>query len=264
MDVDSKAWDAFMSRRNGALLGVDIVGKYRDKYVWVEGMEFAMADFQGLSLFMAGVFTPRNPSYRNVILVDRAFLQEVDDKRGIAHQFFVKIDHRDSASKVAAAIDEMDFPVDLNAEPAQAALDQALDDLDDLLRYAGYVVVFTALTIFICITNSVGMSTYDRTQEIGVLRSLGFERPRVRNLVLLESILLSLIGGIVGCGAAYILLMFSPQDVSIRGVTVPIIMRPVMLGLGIAASLVVGVVGGLLPAIKASRLDIVASLRNVE
>jgi len=263
-DLEPGVWEKFCSKRNGALLGIDIVTKYSDQYVWKEDGEFAMADFEGLSLFMAGTFTPRDPAYRNVILADRVFLQDVDGSRGVSHQIFVKIEDRDGAEGICTAIDNLDFPIKTHTEPAQVALDQALDDLNDMLKYAGYVIVFSALVIFLCIANTISMSTYDRTQEIGILRAMGFEQPRVLRLVLAESVLLSLLGGALGCVAAFLIITFSNQELALRGVSIPIVMRPVILGLGIVASLIVGFAGGLIPAFNASRLNIVRSLRNVE
>jgi putative ABC transport system permease protein len=264
MDVDPKAWEDFLAKRNGALLGTDLVNRYKDEYVWEVGKEFAIADFDGLSLFMAGEFIPRDSAYKSVILADRVYLQEVDALRGICHQLFVKIDDRKNSNRIAAAIDDLDFPVKPNTESAQVALDQAFDDLNDMLRYAGYVIIFTVLVIFLCIANTISMSTYDRTQEIGVLRSMGFERSRIMQIVLAESVLLSLLGGVLGCGAAFLVLELAEQVIFLRGVAVPIVMRPVILSLGIGASLLVGLLGGILPAFNASRLNIVKSLRNVE
>jgi len=262
--VDPQKWESFLAKRNGALLGIDIVTRFRDRYVWEEGAEFAMADFDGLTLYMAGVFTPRDPAYRNVILADRVFLQEVDEQRGVSHQIFVRIDDRDFAGTVCSAIDGLDFPVALHTEPAQVALDQAIDDLNDMLRYAGYVIVFTALVILLCIANTISMSTYDRSQEIGILRSLGFERSRIMRLVLAESVMLSVLGGVLGCAAAYLMLTLTQQQLSLRGQTIPLVMRPVLLALAVGASFLVGLAGGFLPALNAARLNIVKSLRNVE
>jgi len=223
-----------------------------------------MADFDDLSLFMAGVFTPREPAYRNIIITDRVFLQEADGKRGVANQIFVSIDDRENTEAVLSAIAAIDFPVNVHAEPLRVALDHAIDDLNDMLRYAGYVIAFASLVILLCIANTISMSTHDRTQEIGVLRSLGFERSRIMKLVLSESIALSFLGGALGCITVFLILSFSGQTIAVRGFTVPLFMSPSILAIGIAASFAVGLAGGFLPALRASRIDIVKSLRNVD
>lgn len=259
------AWETFLSRKNAALLGCDFVTTFKDRYIWEVGKDFVMADFDNLSLHMAGVFTPRDPTYKSVILTDRIFLQEVEERRGMANQVFVKLDDREHAKAAISAINGMkDYPKDIRAEPAQMALDQAIDDLNDMLRYAGYVILFTSLVILLCIANTISMSVRDRIQEIGTLRSIGFGKPRVMNLVMAESVLLSLLGGTLGCLAAFIAVNVTDQSFAMRGYTIPIAVRPILLGTGIGASLIVGLVGGLLPAYGASRLDIVESLKRAD
>ena len=163
-----------------------------------------------------------------------------------------------------AAVESLDFPVKIHVEKAQEALDQAIDDLNDMLLYASYVILFTSLVILVCLANTISMSTQDRTQEIGILRSIGFERGRIVKLILAESALLGLVGGALGCLGAYLMLSLGNQSISMRGFTVPLVMRPELLGVGIGISLVVGMIGGLLPAIRASRLNIVEALRKVD
>jgi len=161
-------------------------------------------------------------------------------------------------------IEELSFPVDVHVEPAQEAKDQAIKDFNDVLTYASYVILFASLVILICIANTISMSTYDRAQEIGVLRSLGFERSRILKLILMESGMIGLIGGVMGCIAAYLILHFGNQSFAAMGVTVPLKLRPELLGVGIGASLLVGLIGGIMPAIKASRMKIVESLRKAD
>jgi len=259
------AWEEFLSKKNAALLGCDFVTAFDDKYIWEVGKEFVMADFNDLSLHMAGVFTPSDPTYKSVILTGRIFLQEVEERRGVANQVFVKVDDRVNTKTAVTAINNMQgYPKDIRAEPAQMALDQAIDDLNDMLRYAGYVILFTSLVILLCIANTISMSVRDRFQEIGTLRSIGFGKPRIMSLVIAESVLLSLLGGTVGCLAAFILVNITNQDFVMRGYTIPVAVRPVLLATGIGASLVVGFVGGLIPALGASRLDIVESLKRAD
>lgn len=262
--MEPEAWERYRSKRNAALLGCDFVTTFKDKYVWEVGKEFVMADFEGMSLYMAGVFTPKDPAYRNVILTGRIFLQEVENRRGVANQVFVWLDNRLNAQTAMAGIEAVDFPVKIHVEPAKEAQDQALDDMNDMLRYASWVILFTSLVILVCIANTISMSTYDRAQEIGILRSLGFERSRILRLILAESAALGLIGGAVGCGTAYLMLTFGNQQFAIRGMTIPLQLRPELLSVGIVMSIFVGVAGGILPAVRASRIKIVESLRKAE
>ena len=223
-----------------------------------------MADFNNLSLYMAGVFTPRDPSYRSVILTDRVFLQEVDNERGVSNHILAKLDDSNYIFGAVEAIKGMQFPVPVQAASAQIALDQAIDDLNDMLRYAGYVILVMGFLMVVCLANTISMSTHDRTQEMGVLRSLGFERFQVMGVVVAEAVLLSLAGGALGCIGAFALLTATNQQIAFRGFTIMLEMRVGLLAAGLGAAMLLGMIGGIVPALRVARLPIVQALRRAE
>ena len=108
-------------------------------------------------------------------------------------------------------------------------------------------------------TNTVMMSVFERTREIGTLRALGWSQQRILILVLSESIGLGLIGGLLGCaaGAALIGPLGQTSALSfLQGkLTLP------LLGQGMLTAIVLGAVGGIYPARWASKLLPVEALR---
>ncbi|MCU0725816.1 MAG: ABC transporter permease [Planctomycetes bacterium] len=266
IEVSEEALREFRERRNGALLGVDIANDrdMRQRFVWEAGKEFAIADFGGLTMFMAGVFTPRDPTLRSVILAGDVFLEEVDDRRGEGNQILVKIAHRDEAPRVAKAIDSMDFPVKLQTSTQQAALDQAVADLDEMLRYAAHVIAAVALVIFVGLANATSMAVRERVREVGMLRSLGFRRRKVVGLVAAETLLLSLAGGLLGCGGAWALIAASGGTLHSGSYAFPVELPAWLAGAAVLAAGFVGLLGGLPAGVRASRRPIVAALRSVD
>jgi ABC-type lipoprotein release transport system permease subunit len=99
-----------------------------------------------------------------------------------------------------------------------------------------------------------------RIREMGTLRALGFGRWRVAAALLLESGLVSLLGGAIG-----VLLAFAWDGIafSIVSLSFELAIGPANAAAGMAMALAIGVAGGLLPARTASRLEIVAALRHV-
>ncbi len=266
LEVSDDAWREFTSRRNGALLGVDIAGdrNMKQRYVWEEGREFAMADFGGLTLFMAGTFTPRDPTLRSVILVGDEFLADADQRRGEANQVLVKIRSRDEAAAVAKSIDALDFPVKLQTSTQQAALDQAATDLDEMLRYAAHVMLVVVAVIFIGLANATSMAVRERTREVGMLRSLGFSRRKVVGLVGAEAMSLSFLGGLIGCLSAYGVISVFGATVHAGSYAFPLAAGawlPLVLA---AVSALIGLLGGLPAGVRASRKPIVEALRSVD
>jgi putative ABC transport system permease protein len=98
----------------------------------------------------------------------------------------------------------------------------------------------------------------ERTREIGVLKALGFSGGRIVRLVLGESIVLALAGGLSGLGLAA-LFIIAVRD-SVRGLLPQITVSLDIALAGLALMLVFSVVTGLIPALNATRLRIAAAL----
>lgn len=104
----------------------------------------------------------------------------------------------------------------------------------------------------------------NRTTEIGTLRALGFRRRNILVAFLLESLVLSLSGGILGLGLASILQCFSISTLnfgSFSELAFSFTLSPGIVASALGFSLAMGVAGGFLPAVRAARLDIVQALR---
>ena len=266
IEVEPDVWEEFVSRRNGALLGTDLVrdGDLTNRYVWEKGKEFAMADFNGLTLYMAGTYKPRDPTLTSVIITGDIFLQEVDDRRGVANQILVRVRHRDDAPGVVQGIQDLGFPVPLQPQSQQVALDQAVADLDEMLRYAAHVMLAVGIVIFIGLANATSMAVRERTREVGVLRSLGYSRTRIVMLIAAESFGLTLLGGLLGCAAAVLVVQTAGATVNVGSYGFPIDVSVPLVVLAALASSAVGILGGLPAGIQASRRPIVLALRSVD
>jgi putative ABC transport system permease protein len=114
-------------------------------------------------------------------------------------------------------------------------------------------------TILLVAGNTMAQSVRERTEELGVLKAVGFTSGKVMALVLAESCVLSGVGGLLGLGLAW--LLTSRGDPT--GGALPIFYFPrkdIVLGLGIVLAL--GLVTGVFPAWQAMRLRIADALRR--
>jgi len=104
----------------------------------------------------------------------------------------------------------------------------------------------------------------NRTVEIGTMRSLGFKRRSVLAAFLFESVLISLIGGIIGLFLASFLQFFSISTLnwnSFAELAFSFSLNPKIVVYSLVFAVLMGLLGGFLPSVRAARLNIVSSLR---
>lgn len=129
--------------------------------------------------------------------------------------------------------------------------------------FGGYVWVIGGLAIIIGgvgMMNAQLMSVYERTREIGVLRSVGWSRNRVLWMILAESMSVCLAGGLLGVGLGYLLLDAISRSTVLFGASTASI-NATSLRQAFIVVILMGFVAGLYPAWRASRLQPVEALR---
>ena len=104
------------------------------------------------------------------------------------------------------------------------------------------------------VMNTMLMTVFERTQEIGILLALGWKRRRILYMVLCESALLGLLGGITGVGLGAAGLKLLELTSAIRGLLEPDFSLKLLLT-SVAIAVIVGVISGLYPGWRSSRLS---------
>jgi len=105
----------------------------------------------------------------------------------------------------------------------------------------------------------------NRTGEIGTLRALGFQRRSILQAFLLESLLLGLLGGVAGLFLASFLQLITVSTMNFQTfseLAFSFTLTPGIIASSLLFALVMGFVGGVLPALRAARLQIVDALRT--
>jgi putative ABC transport system permease protein len=137
-----------------------------------------------------------------------------------------------------------------------------------LITTLGYLVAALMATGAICAAlNTMYSSVAARSREIATLRALGFGAGAVVVSVMLESLLIAIVGGVVGAGIAYVafndLKTATMNWQSFSQITFAFDVTAGLILGGIIWATLIGFVGGLLPAIRAARLPIVSALREL-
>ena len=140
--------------------------------------------------------------------------------------------------------------------------------LQTVIRRVGFgIAALMALGAIFGAVNTMYSAVANRTREIATLRALGFGSSLVVISVLFEAVLLSVIGGLIGGGLAWI--GFDGYQTttmnwqSFSQVAFAFRVTPALLALGMLFAVVMGLVGGFFPAVRAARMPIVTALRQL-
>ena len=142
------------------------------------------------------------------------------------------------------------------------------ETLTRLIATLGFLIAFLmAIGAVFSALNTMYSAVAARTREIATLRALGFGSSAVVVSLMLESLLLALVGGVIGGGQAYFAFNnFHTSTMnwqSFSQIAFAFKVTPELLVRGIVWSALIGLIGGLFPAIRAARLPIAAALREL-
>ena len=130
--------------------------------------------------------------------------------------------------------------------------------LGDLALIVFLVVGAAFVTILMIVGNTMVLSIRERTREIGVLKTIGFSGPRILAMVLGESVLLALLGGLPGLAIAALIAM--ALRASLSGIAPAFAVSPTIALQGVALMIALGLITGIIPALNAMRLKIATAL----
>jgi len=221
--------------------------------------------YQQKQLKIVGLFDSQGGAFESEIWGDFDTLGALFQRGGGSNSLVVRM-------KDPAAIPALDRWI--RAQPHMQL--QAMEERKYYEEQAGPLSsVLRSLATFVAFIMGVGavfgaMNTMyaivaARTREIGTLRALGFSRRSILASFLIESVLLALTGGAIGCLLAFPMNGFSTgtgQTQSFSEIAFSFRLTPPILASGLAFALVMGIVGGLLPAFRGARLPTTSALRE--
>ncbi len=251
-------WPRFHARGDAALVGRSVAARRGLKV----GQGFSIGK---LEVTVAGVFAAEQPAEENLIYTRLGFLQRAPGLHGVGTvtQFEVLLADGANPQAVCEAIDARfrSGPVPTDTRPQGEFLVSTLADLAELvgmIQYVGYACLGLVLAL---VGTTTLMAVQDRVQEHALLEVLGFAPRRVFLLVITESLLLSLAGGLIGASLALAVLHWGQFALGAEAVTIAIRPSWSQAALGVGVSAAAGVLAGLLPAWHAARVNVVAALR---
>jgi putative ABC transport system permease protein len=282
-----------LRREDGSRAGISIRGieptaaAVRPEFAVVEGRSFTpglrevivgrgvAAEFQGVEIgdelalrdsrwTVVGVFESGRDVNESTLLADAATLLSAYQRTAV-NSVTVRL-----ASP--AAFDELEAALTTNptlSVSVERESDYYARESEESGRIFGLVTTVVggimALGALFAALNTMYSAVSSRARDIATLRALGFGAGGVVASVLIESLLLALVGALLGAAVAW--LLFNGNIVSMGGGISSLVFEmrvtPALLGIGVLWACAVGFLGGLFPAVRAARLPVATALRAI-
>ena len=258
-ELVSGNWSQFEQHQDAAVVGRAVAARRRIKV----GDKFSIGE---LSVNVTGIYKSDDPAEDNYIYSHLEFLQRGKGMNlvGTVTQLEILLNEGVDPITKCKEIDNKfrGGPVETDTRPKGVFQAKSLGDLTqliDMVHYLGYACVGLVLAL---VATTTVMSVQDRIKEHAILQTIGFSGLRVFHLVMTESVLLSVAGGIIGVGAAMLMLKISSLSVGAEAVTIAFTPSVRLAITGLIVSIITGTVAGITPAFHAARTKIVPALRQ--
>jgi len=262
LPADQRA--AFIKERTACIVGQHLL----EKYGWKLGQNVTLQGtiFQGDWTFtIRGVYHATNPAFSEDALMFHYEMVYERYPRWVQPGWYVlELKDPSLAPQVAAAIDS-EFKN--SSDPTKTGTERAFNagfvtmwgNVSFLMDSIGMAVVFAILLVA---ANSMMLAARERTNEVGILKTVGFSDRLLFGLVMAEAGIIALVGAVLGLGGAKVL--YRSTGFSAMGFLpgFDVTTGTLLMGLGIAV--VLALASGLVPAWSVARLSAVQALRHVE
>lgn len=262
-----KAW---LATRTGAIVGRNTA----DRFHWRIGDKIpVISPIWGQRTWefdLVGIFdgakkgTDTTPMFFRYDYFDEARKadQRMSRATGMVGWYTIRVTNPAEAAEVAKRVDQEfeNSPYETKTEPEGAFIQGWAGQIGNIALIVGAILAAVFFTILLVTGSTMSQAVRERIGELGVLKAIGFTNGQLLSLVLAESCLLTVLGGALGLGIAW--LITSHGDPT--GGLLPLFHLPTVdLLVGGVISVGLGVITGALPALQAMRLRVADALRRM-
>jgi putative ABC transport system permease protein len=266
IDIAADARTAFVRERTGALVGETMLKKWGwkigDRVPIMSNIFTQKNGSRTWDFTIVGTITSRKPNVdANFMVFQYQYFNETQNLgKDMIGWMALNTTSPSVNDRVAKAIDQMfaNSFYETSTDTEKAFNKAFAAQLGNIALIVALVVGAAFATILMIVGNTMAMAVRERTREIGVLKTLGFPNGRILRLVLGESVLLSLLGGLPGIALAA--LFAAAMETSVGNFIPGFAVTPDIALTAVALMLGLGLATGLIPALSAMRLNIATAL----
>ena len=265
-DSERKTW---LADRTGAIVGIQTAQRFGWKvgdHIPLQGVIYRRPDGRPWEFTIDGIYTSDDKAFNlTQFFFHYEYVNETIRDVAYGHNmvgwYVIKVADPSRSDALALKLDTLFANSQHETKTATekafvAGFAKQIGDIGAIMIAIATAVLFTILLVA---ANTMAQAVRERTNELAVLKTLGFSDGRILRMVLSESCLIALLGGVSGLALAWALVKGGDPT---YGMLPPLYLpaRDVMLGLALV--LLLGLSTGALPALQASRLRIVDALRR--
>ncbi|MDR0184112.1 ABC transporter permease [Lysobacter arvi] len=265
--VPAEQLKAFYATQDGAIVGQALADKHGWKIgdtIPLQATIFPTKGSNNWNFKLVAIYRVNDNKRKgeeNSLMFNWKYFDEANDYiKGQVHWYVIDVANPDQSNAVAQAIDKLSDNSDHETKTqTEAAFNQAFfKQIGDIGMIVTSIMGAVFFTLLLLTGNTMAQAVRERIPELAVLKTIGFTNRSVLWLVLAEATLLVVLGGLIGLGLAA-LIMPGVSSASRGLIQLPSVPAATW-GLGLALMLIIGAVVGLLPALRAMRLNIVDAL----
>lgn len=249
--------DNFKKNSDGALVGKRLVNQYG----WKVGQRVSMIQYN-VDFLINGIFESTDKTYEGNVLVHKEYLSQKRNEEGKSTYFIIQVENASMISPISNQIDSLfaNFPKPTKTQSEKDSKENELRDFQEIRKMLSILIFATIIVSIFVATNNISMALRERIVEIGTMRSIGFSKRQIFFIFITESLLLAIIGTIIGMSIAVAILITGR---SLSGY-IPLVINSILLVKTLSIAILIGFLGGLFPMISAARLSIVNSLKIID
>ena len=257
---------AFKADRQGAIVGVDLLKRFGWKIgdrIPIQGTIYQpKKGGQTWEFNIVGTYDGESAVDKTQLFFRYDYLTEnATFGEGLVGWYIVKVGDPSKSGDLARKIDDefANSSAETKTTSEKSFVEGFAKQVGDIGAIMVAILTAVMFTLLLVAANTMAQSVRERTSELAVLKTLGFQDGTVLRLVLAESLFIVLLGGFLGLGLAWLFV----QGGDPTGGMLPIFMLPARdLALGVGLMVTMGLVAGAMPAVGAMRLRITEALRR--
>ena len=265
-EEQKKAW---LADRQGAIVGADTMKRFGWKLgdrIPLQATIFRRPDRAAWEFNISGVYdSPVKGTDKTQLFFHYDYLNEVLRNSNFGNQvgwLVIKVNNPEDSPAIAKKVDAMfaNSPAETKTDSEKAFVAGWAKQIGNISLITQLIAAAAIFMMLLVTANTMAQSIRERTSELAVLKTLGFGDGRVLGMVLMESTVLALVGGLAGLGLSYALVTIGGDP---TGSFLPSFYFPIQdLIVGVVMVIGLGFAAGAVPAWQAGRLRIVDALRR--